>query len=146
MIATFDSLFPLSLSLGITKLFFPSYRYESSDLPYWIKAQVNTQNLIHSINYFLLVIVLPILTGVVAKIISAKCLPENKVVEKIWKNCLGTYTYYGLLFLAYGQFSQLAVNSRYYGHSIEILASIGGGALFAVILIIYVIFSYKHHR
>lgn len=35
------------------------------------------------------------------------------MIADAWRNALGTYTFYGIFFLAYGEFALLAVNVRF---------------------------------
>ena len=39
---------------------------------------------------------------------------EKKMLIDGWKNALGTFTFYGLFFLAYGEFALLALSVRFF--------------------------------
>ena len=61
-----------------------------------------SNNPIHSINIFLAVVFVPLLVALVLKILSVTKYSNSTVIEKAWKYALVSYTFYGILFLAYG--------------------------------------------
>jgi hypothetical protein len=48
------------------------------------------------------VLIVPALTAFVIKILSQTKYKESKVLYDAWKYALGTFTFYGFFFLAYG--------------------------------------------
>lgn len=70
MTPTFDSLFPLSSTLGITSFLFPNHYYESSSLPPSIKAQIPSKNPFLSINVFLICLLFPLVVGLILRCLS----------------------------------------------------------------------------
>ena len=111
---TFDSLRYLDLSLGITNIFPDDYNYESSSIPAHIKPLISSWDCISSFNIFLGVVLCPLLVGVILLILSKTAYKDNNKVGKAWRYAFGTFTYYGLLFLAYGVLASLFVNFRYF--------------------------------
>ena len=68
--STYPGLKYLSLTLGITS-FHNYYYYEDTKVPLHIRTIVTSNNTIYFINIFLLVILIPIIVGIVIKILSA---------------------------------------------------------------------------
>lgn len=87
----------------------------------------------------------PVIVGLILKIMS-KIKENNDSYVKAWKNALGSVTYYGLLFLAYGEFSSLGLNIVNFQSSVQGGLSIGIGIIFAMIYVGYVIASNKYPR
>lgn len=52
------------------------------------------------------------LGALVVKLLADYKYKDKPLLRFAWKNCLGTFTFYGILMLAYGQFSYLAVNAK----------------------------------
>lgn len=99
---TFYSLRYLDVSLGITSILSDGYRYESSSLPAHLKPIVPNRDCISSFNIFLGVAICPLFVGGILAILALTACKENKNIGQAWRYSFGTFTYYGLLFLAYG--------------------------------------------
>lgn len=80
-----------------------SYHYEdSTDIPPHIQTILQEYGSISLINIFLVVLILPLLIALILKVVSCTIAKQNLKIEKSYKYALGTFTYYGILFLAYG--------------------------------------------
>lgn len=69
---------------------------------------------------------------------------ENRRIIKAWKSALGTYTYYGLLFLSYGELSSFAICLRYPEGSSSFGVGIAISFVFLGLLILYCVGSVKY--
>lgn len=78
----------------------------------------------------------PIIIGVVLLILSLKM--KGHFFQKAWKYALGTFTFYGLLFLAYGEISLMALNIRHYETTNSTTIGLSIGAFFIVVYISYI--------
>ncbi len=108
MSPTFAALKPLTLSMGLTQI--PQdYVYEKSSLSPNFKFLLISRDSLSCLNGFLTLFIAPVLTAIVIKVLAYK-FKEKQVLQYTWKNCLGTHAFYGLLFLAYSQFSYLFVD------------------------------------
>jgi hypothetical protein len=58
---------------------------------------------------------------------------------KGWKYALGTFTFYGLLFLAYGELACFVINIRDFSSQLSAGVSLMVGAVFAIALTLSVI-------
>jgi len=63
---------------------------------------------------------------------------------RAWKYTLGSYTFYGLLFLAYGELASLAVSARYFQDDIECLIGLTIGIIFTILFVAWIIGLCKH--
>ena len=63
-----------------------------------------------------------------------------------WKNALGTFTFYGLFFLAYGEFALLALSVRFFKLETQAFLGISVGVVFFILMGAYVIMSHKYPR
>lgn len=109
---TYNGLQYLGWSLGATPFLRSTYFYESASLPYPVRSMVSSSDSISTYNIFLLVLVVPLLAALIFKVISGADSSGKK--SKLWKYTLGSYTFYGLMFLAYGELSILVLNVRRY--------------------------------
>lgn len=104
----------LNLSLGVTaisQLFYEEY----STFPIHANPIFTGRNSISSINLFLVVVLAPVLVGIILKLASlSKKYEKRRIVHYGAKYALGSFTLYGLFFLAYGEFASLALNLRYF--------------------------------
>ena len=142
---TYEGLSNLSYSLGVTALFGrENYYYEDSELPIHVRTLIQTSSSFQLINVFLMILMLPILTGMVLKILAKTVYKESVRVDKSWKYAIASFTYYGILFLAYGELACLALNIRYFKADMNCLISIGIGVIFTAMLTAWVIASAKH--
>lgn len=88
--------------MGITHLSQNSYHYEdSTDIPPHIQTILQDHGSLN-INIFLILLILPLLAALALKVASRTIAKQNLKIEKSYKYALGTFTYYGMLFLAYG--------------------------------------------
>ena len=108
---TVAALEPLSLSLGLVPLI-KGYKYEISNLSPHFKYLFLTNGLLDGQNVFLILVLVPMSLALVVKLLSDYKYKDKQLLKFVWKNSLGTFTFYGILMLAYGQFSYLAVNAR----------------------------------
>jgi hypothetical protein len=140
---TYVGLKYLSYSLGITVLNQSKYYYEDSTVPTHIQTLLHNNDSISLINIFLLIAFIPTLISVVLKILSVTVCKDSRRIQKAWKYALGTFTYYGLLFLAYGEFASFALNLRYFQTNLNTSIGLLIGIFFATALIVSVVASYK---
>jgi len=89
-------------------------------------------------------IIIPLLTSLILKFLSKTVFKENYAIERSWKYALGTFSYYGMLFLAYGEFACFALSVRYFKADLSCFISIGVGAVFTIMLAVWVIVSMKY--
>jgi len=141
---TYEGLLNLSYSLGLTTLFKTDNYYEDSELPTNIHPLLYASNPINLINILLIVLFGPLLIGLILKIVSSTIRKDSTHLQKAYKYSIGTYTYYGILFLAYGELACLAVNLRYFKAEMDYLMGIAIGVIFAAWLILWVITSVKY--
>ncbi len=84
-------------------------------------------------------IVIPLLLAVVLKILAGVACKDSILMQRVWKNSLGTYTFYGMLFLAYGYLSLLAIDAKYFSAETSCYIGISVGGTFLLTLIAYLI-------
>jgi hypothetical protein len=132
----------LGFSLGISVLSWRKYSYEDSPMPTHIGTLLPAYDVLASINIAIAVIVAPLLVALVAKILSLTCFRQKPTIERTWKNSFGTFTYYGLLFLAYGEFSCLVLNLKDFQGNLSNGVTIITGAVYTIFLVISVILSH----
>ena len=114
-------------------------------MPTHIKPVLSSNDSISLINIFLLVIFVPIIVGIIFKILSVtKYEEEGRYIERAWKFSFGSFLYYGLLFLAYGELASLALNFRYFKAEVSAILGMIVGIVFAALLTIWVIASVKY--
>jgi hypothetical protein len=77
--------------------------------------------------------VVPLLAGIVLRIVSARH-KHIRLLAKAWRNSFGTYFFYNLLFLAYGELACLAISVRYMMTDTESLLGVAVGGSFAIVL------------
>lgn len=99
--------------LGATPLARSSTYYEYTNLPQNVKYLEIDRNSLLYINIFCIIVVAPIITGLIIRCVAKKK-PETKILVRAWKNSLGTFTFYQIVFLTYGFMLCLAVNARYF--------------------------------
>ena len=99
---TYDGLKYLGWALGATTIFRKQYFYEDTQLPYTVRSQFDGTDSISTFNVFLGAVFVPLLMALVLKVLSVTVYKGRRRVEKAWKYSLGTFTFYGLMFLAYG--------------------------------------------
>ena len=61
------------------------------------------------------------------------------LINKAWKYSFGSFIFYGLLFLAYGELSCLFMNLRYFKSELSCGIGIMIGVIFAVMLVVWII-------
>ena len=91
-----------------------------------------------------MVIVVPVLAGVIFKILSVTKYEGVRSVERAWKFSFGSFLFYGLLFLAYGELASLALNFRYFKTELSAIMGMIVGIVFAALFLIWVIASIKY--
>ena len=113
---SFVGLTNLSYSLGITPLFLDQYSYENSGIPSHINPILSNNDSISLFNIFLLVILTPLIVALIFKVVAGNkgSDKDHQVMDKVWKYSLASYTYYGLLLLAYGELASLLLNLRHF--------------------------------
>lgn len=79
----------------------------------------------------------------VLKVLSITKYKEKKLLLDAWRNALGTYTFYGMFFLAYGEFALLALNVRFFEAEISSYIGMAVGALFFILMTVCVVMSHK---
>ena len=112
--ATFSGLRNLRLSLGVTALTEHEYYYEDNTIPTNIRFILSNRDSISLVNIFLILIFGSLITTIILKILTTTKYSENRLMDRAWKYCLGSYTFYGLLLLAYIEFSFLILNLRFF--------------------------------
>lgn len=65
-------------------------------------------------------------------------------MERVWRYAFGTFTFYGLLFLSYGEFSSLFLNIRYFSSDTSTFMGIAAGAFFALLMLIWLVAFCKY--
>ena len=90
------------------------YFFEYSTLPIQANNVFFSRNSFSSINLFWAVVIVPVLTALIIKMLTHTKYKEKKMLIDGWKNALGTFTFYGLFFLAYGEFALLALSVRFF--------------------------------
>ena len=98
----FEGLRSLRLSMGLTPLSEDEYYYEDSSIPSHIAPVLSSRDSVWLFNIFLLVLFVPLVTALVLRVLSATVCEGHWAVERAWKYSLGSFLFYGLLFLAYG--------------------------------------------
>ena len=68
------------------------------------------------------------------------------MIADAWRNALGTNTFYGMFFLAYGEFALLEVNVRFIELEIPSFMGFAVGLSFLILMIVYVVMSHKHAK
>lgn len=142
---TMAALDPLSLSLGLIPLV-KSYKYELSSLEPHFKFLFLTDGLLDGQNICLVLVFLPMIGALVVKLLADYKYTDNPLLRYAWKNCLGTFTFYGILMLTYGQFSYLAVNVKLLISQTANLITISITAFFAVLVVVYLVGFFKVPR
>ena len=113
-------------------------------MPTHIKPVLSSNDSVSLINIFLLLIFVPIIVGVVFKILSVTKYEGVRSVDRTWKFSFGSFLYYGLLFLAYGELASLALNFRYFRTELSAIVGMIVGIVFAALLTVWVIASVKY--
>jgi hypothetical protein len=142
MTPTFAALAPLAVSLGWVPLGLPSDYYETNELPASFKGMRSDRNSLLAMNYSLCLLALPLLAALFLKVLAVRR-PSNVHLPKAWKNALGTYMLYPLLFLAYGELAGLAISVRFFALEADAMVSVLVGCLFLIALVGYLIALYK---
>jgi len=137
---------PLSLSLGLIPLV-KGYKYEVSSLSPHFKYLFLTNGLLDGQNICLVLVFVPMLTALVVKLLSDYKYKDKKpILRYVWKNSLGTFTFYGILMLAYGQFSYLAVNAKQFFSETDNFITLSITALFTLLVVVYIFGFCKYPR
>ena len=111
-------------------------------MPIHIQPVLSSNDSISLINIFLLVIFVPIIVGIIFKILSVtKDEEEGRYIERAWKFSFGSFLYYGLLFLAYGELASLALNFRYFRTELSAIVGMIVGIIKTAFLTVWVITS-----
>jgi hypothetical protein len=131
----------LGFSLGMAVLSREKNYHEDTSVPANFRTLIPSNNTATLINGALIVVIVPALASLVFKILSVTCCKEVRRVHRAWKYSLGTFTFYGLLFLAYGELACLAISIKYFKSGMEGGIAVLGGALFAMILAVSMIAS-----
>lgn len=136
----------LNLSLGFTAI--SQFFYEEySSFPIHANPIFIGRSSLSSVNLFWLVLLGPFLVGVVLKILSlSKKYEKKRLVHYGARYALGSFTLYGLFFLAYGEFGSLALNLRYFEAENSSFISIVIGFLFALLMGVYVLLSHRYPK
>lgn len=89
--------------------------------------------------------VVPLTVGLILHLISTKKIYRNStVLAKARRTALGTFTFYGLMFLAYGEIIALALNLKYLDLGLSSGIGIGVGVLYCLVLMGYLIASSQY--
>jgi hypothetical protein len=131
----------LGLSLGITDLTNSKDSDQSSTVPTHLRILISTSNTLSLISIALCVVLAPILVSLVFKVLSKTVCRDNRKVERAWKYSLGTFTFYGLLYLAYGEFACLAFSLKYFAPDLNSGMGVMAGGLFGLAMVVSVIAS-----
>jgi hypothetical protein len=139
--STYVGLRHLSFSLGIVVPSQEKYYHEDTSVPRYFRTIIPSSSTATIINGALLVVIVPVIASLVFKILSVTCCKQTRRIHRAWKYSLGTFTYYGILFLAYGELACLAISVRYFQSDIGSGISVLGGSVFAIILVVSTISS-----
>ena len=140
----FEGLRSLRYSMGLTPLSEGQYYYEDSSIPSHINPVLSSRDSVGLINIFLLVLIVPLVVGLVLKVLSVTACEGNWAVQRAWKYSLGSFLFYGLLFLAYGQLASLSLGLRHFEASVPSGMGILAGALFLALLALWSIATLKY--
>lgn len=108
------------------------------------RSQLNGINPLSTFNVFLVALFGPLISALVLKVLSITAYKGNRYVERAWKYSLGTFTFYGLMFLSYGQFIALALSIRSYETTLSGAVGLGTGAVFILLNVGYQIALYRY--
>ena len=109
-----------------------------------IKSFISHKDTLAFINVFLLVLLVPVIVGVVFKILSVTSYPDNRLVEKASKYSFGSFFYYGLLFFAYASFTFLFIHIQSFETSLSTGLGILIGVIFFTFIVLWTIASVKY--
>jgi hypothetical protein len=142
---TIAALKPLTVSMGLTPLI-QGFVYEDSSISPNFKYVLLNRNVLSCVNIFLLLFVVPVIGAIVVKIVADTKYPGRLFPQYIWKNTLGTFSFYGLLFLAYSTFAYLVVDIYHFqGESADYFGIIVG-TTFVAIIAVYIVAFFKVGR
>lgn len=134
----------LGWSLGATPFTRTEYFYEDTNIQYSTRSELANFNCISTFNIFLLVILIPLgLAPILKKLAGTSCLESGRYTNA-WKYTLGSFTFYGLLFMAYGMFVSLGLNIRHFNPSIDSLIGLVVGIIFGIVFITYLVGLFKY--
>jgi hypothetical protein len=108
-------------------------------LPSHVQGHFLSRDCLNAFNISLAVVALPLLTAAVLRLLGAVACKESRLVDRAWRLTLGSYTYYGLLFLAYGVLAFLVVDLRFFAPSSAEGEGIGASLAFALLLALYAV-------
>ena len=145
MSPTFGSFRIFILTLGATPIYQPATYYEYTELPEYLKNIEINRNTFCFINYFLIFLILPFITGLIFKCVALNILskPGTVMIHRSWQNTLGTFMLYPIVLLTYGFMLCLAVNLRYFQLSLSTAIGLVGCLLFTTVLVIYLVMMNK---
>ncbi len=134
---TYEGLKYLGWALGATTIFRKQYFYEDTQLPYTVRSQFDANDSISTFNIFLSAILIPPLVAVVLKILSVTAFKSSLLMQRVWLNCLTTFTFYGLLFLSYGELCSTILNVKYLKTEMSGFVGLAIGSVILLLLIVY---------
>jgi hypothetical protein len=103
----------LSLSIGLTCL--PKdYKYEPSNLSPHMKLLMLSNNIFDCENISLMFLLCPLILALILKLLSEFKYKNKSSFKLAYKNSVGTFTFYAILLLAYGQVSYFVGNAKYF--------------------------------
>ena len=137
---TYVSLSKLTFALGITNL----ANSKDSSTPAHLKSVLPVSDSISLVNICLVLFVVPLIVSLILKIASKTCQKDSHKIHRAWKYALGSYTYYGLLFLAYSQFAALTLSLRYFSSKMSNITGVIIGLFFATVYVLWSIASCKY--
>ena len=90
---------------------------------------------------------MPLLVGAILKIVSLfKDYAKRKPVHHGMRYSLGTFTFYGLFFLAYGEFASFGLNMRFFEAEVSTYIGFIVGCLFTILMGVYVLLSHSYPK
>ena len=111
-----------------------------------MKLLIVSNNIFDCLNIFFIFLIIPLVLALILKLLSTYKYQDKPMLKLVWKNSIGTFTFYGILLLAYGQVSSLAGNAKYFQSEANSYITLVITNLFIALMIIYFIGFIKYPR
>jgi hypothetical protein len=111
-----------------------------------MKLLIVSNNIFDCLNIFFIFLIIPLVLALILKLLSTYKYQDKPMLKLAWKNSIGTFTFYGILLLAYGQVSNLVGNAKYFQSEANSYITLVITNLFIALIIIYFIGFIKYPR
>ena len=111
-----------------------------------MKLLTLSNNIFDCYNIFLIFLMLPLIIALILKILSATKYKDKHTLKLAWKNAVGTFTFYSILLLAYGQGSYFIGNAKYFQSESNSYITLVTTLFFIALLVVYFIGFIKYPR